>query len=247
MAIGTETSWTSPTSTSNSTDDTSQDENVSLDEQLIASLPSSINVDRSVPNVMRIKEDWFRWHHAVLLFGLMLIVGPVVILAPGAELTSTSSSEEMPIAMIVGFGLAIVCGAYWALAGMLNTTKITASSDSLERKIGPLPWPGYFQGDSSSIDQLYVTQGFTSQRRMTPWDWDGDQTTERSNDWGEFSLKYSKKVPHYKLVARLKNGKVRTLSIRYESPYIPRVLERLLENHIGIADTFVAAEFRGDP
>ena len=214
-------------------------------QQLIASLPRSVKVEFD-QGELEIREDWLRWQHPVTLTAIVALVGFAVVSANQFDVTLGSGEDQVPIWFVGIIACALTGLAYWAFAGIMNSTTIVASENQIRYRVGPLPWIGHLDAHVDEIDQFYVVQKYRMRRRELPWEWDDDLPVHRGFDWSELSFRSYQKIPCYQLVVQLKTGKVHALSVRYNTPYIPRVIEYLAERHLGIADRFVAAEHRGD-
>lgn len=215
-------------------------------DELVAGIKKTVEIDWS-DGELRISEHWFRWHYlAAVVFAGFFIVFTIRSIAelpmPDFHLVL---DEPLTFLLIVGgvlgFGL-----VYYLVAGLINTTYITVTDDRLVCRIRPLPWVGYFDLQRDEIDQFYVAQGYRWKERAGCWDWSGDPRADQGPDFGGFSLQKYKRVPYYVLVVKTHHGREHQISIRYVDAYTPRVIEYLLERQLGIADRFVAKEYRGD-
>jgi hypothetical protein len=138
----------------------------------------------------------------------------------------------------VAFGL-----FYCVLAGVLNASVIKVQGDRLTRQIGPLPWPGGFSLNRSDIHQLFAVHKARHRQRHSPWDWDGDTTSDQSLFSSVFR-KY-KTVSFYKLVVGTADRKRKyVVSNEYRSTFVPHTLECVIEALLQIDDCFVPGEVR---
>lgn len=231
--MSTSTSVVSPPATPQGTRTHSNRSTVLAD--ILERLPRNIKVVDE-PGKLTVREAWFHWQHIVTLIVLGLLAYAMTILLPQIQ----RSEEPIPGVVINIGAMAGLVAFYWALAGIFNTTTISASEDTITRYIGPLPWWGEFKIRRSDVQQLFVTRKKRSRRRMTFWDWDGDDTTERS---GEFSLRGYKQVSHYLLKITLNDERAYySVSNEYGSPETPRILEYLIEARMKIVDQTVRGE-----
>ena len=119
------------------------------------------------------------------------------------------------------FHLLFACAGIWMMyfcvAGLINRTRITIGSDSIDVRHGPLPWLGNKKQDSASLKQIYI------------------KTT---------TLKY---VRRYKVQALLKNGSIITLVdgpglSSMQASYIQQALEQSFRIDDAAPDTAAIAE-----
>ena len=201
-------------------------------------LPNSFDVEQN-PSELTIVEHWFRWSHAVAL--LIVAAGALLVIQDLTFSWVGPQHEQIPAWGAVAMLAAAICVTYWAIAGCVNSTKLTVTDYTFSRDMGPLPWFGSFEVARDEVDQFFVRRHTTNVRRQSLWDWDGDHTTEGR---GGFSLKYSKTVSRYRLTVQFKNGRRRGVSNKYGMPYAPRIVEAIIEAVLGIQDRFVQGEAR---
>ncbi len=204
-------------------------------DELFEQLPKTIKVVDE-PGKLTICERWFRWRYPGYLIGVICVGYSLVTLLPHLR----SGSEPVPD-VVLGVGAFALLGmAYWAFAGIVNTTTITATETQLTRYIGPLPWWGEYRLDADRIHQLFVTRKNRSQERMSFWDWEGDDTAD---DRTKFSFSRYKNVSCYLLKLQMKNERgYYSVSKEYPAPYAPRILEYLIEARMKIVDQTVRGE-----
>ena len=114
--------------------------------------------------------------------------------------------------VFVGVGLGLT---YTALAGMFNTTTITATRNALHIRHAPLPWPG--TGPVDGIRQLF-----------------SKEVVHRTKNGGRYYT--------YELHAQLRDGRGRKLIGRLEEAGQALWLEQTLEAHLGIEDRPMGGE-----
>lgn len=111
--------------------------------------------------------------------------------------------------------------AYYTTTLLLNKTTVTANDQKLLVKHGPLPWFGNKQLDAEDVEQIYVRE----------------------------HVKREKNGPRisYEVRAKLTDGKDEKLlgSGIIKEPYDAQVVEKKLENFMGIPDYRVEGEFAG--
>ena len=208
--------------------------------ELLGKLPKNFDVTIG-DEAVTIREDWFRWGNALLfvlltvvVFSCLPFVQEIAYLAPSIE------------TRFVGIGLAVVVVLalfYCVLVGVLNASVIRVQGDRLTRQIGPLPWPGGFSLRRSDIPQLFAVHQARLQHRDSPWDWDGDSTSDQSL-FSSMFRKY-KTVSFYKLVVGTADRKRKyVVSNEYSSTFVPHTLGCVLEALLQIDDCFVAGEVR---
>ena len=118
--------------------------------------------------------------------------------------------------MVIGLGF-----LYRGIAGVVNATTISADEKWLKVHHSPLPWFPAPTIDSSSIEQLFVSEGFTETR-------DGNKT------------------PYYILNAVLRDNSFKQLSNSLPTIEPALFLEQEFERTLRIRDRPVAGEVRGD-
>ncbi len=118
--------------------------------------------------------------------------------------------------LAIGLGL-----LYRSIAGVINSTTISADEKWLKVRHAPLPWYPAPTIDSSSIEQLFVSEGFSETK-------DGNKT------------------PYYLLNAVLRDNSLKRLSNRLPSIEPALYLEQEFERALQIRDRPVAGEVRGD-
>ena len=118
--------------------------------------------------------------------------------------------------MVIGLGV-----LYRGIAGVVNVTTISADEKWLKVRHAPLPWFPSPTIDSSSIEQLFVSEGFTESR-------DGSKT------------------PYYIVNAVLRDNSLKQLSNSLPTIEPALFLEQEFERTLRIRDRPVAGEVRGD-
>lgn len=213
-----------------------QDGHLTL-QQIVEDLPDNFEVEER-PEGLRITEHWFRFDHAMgLLF--VAIVGYFVTMHVNS--LDWIGPDKVPAWVAIALVAGVVCIMYWAIAGCVNTTKLIITDETFSREIGPLPWFGSFEVPTADVDQFFVKRHKMNVRRHGFCDWNGDHTTPGR---GGFSFKYSKTVSRYRLTVAFTNGRRRRVSNKYELPYVPRMVEVIVEAAMGIRDRFVQGEVR---
>lgn len=206
-------------------------------QQIVDDLPDNFEIEER-PEGLRITEHWFRFEHAM---GLLLVAIVGYMATTQINFLDSIGPDKIPawaaIAMVAG----VACITYWGIAGCLNTTKLIITDETFSREVGPLPWFGSFEVGRNEVDQFFVKRHKTNVRRHGLCDWRGDHTTQGR---GGFSLKYTKTVSRYRLAVAFTNGRRRGVSNKYELPYVPRMVEVLVEAALGIRDRFVEGEVR---
>lgn len=157
----------------------------------------------------------YRWFNLTFIFmavfavfwnGFML-VWHATSLASGAMFMSAFGLLHTAVGVGIG---------YYALAGFLNRTTITAERDVLHVRHSPLPWVGATDLWVRDLDQLYAKQ-----------------VISKNSDGTSMS---------YELHAILKNGRQRKLVSGLSEAEQALYLEQQLERRLGIADRPVFGE-----
>ena len=117
--------------------------------------------------------------------------------------------------VLVGLGM-----LYRGFAGAINSTTITVDENRLTVRHSPLPWFPAPSIDASSIEQLFVSEGFAPSK----------------ND---------EKTPYYLLNAVLRDNTLERLSTRFPDIEQALFLEQEFERVLHIRDRSVAGEVRG--
>ena len=117
--------------------------------------------------------------------------------------------------LLIGFGM-----LYRALASVINSTTITADEKWLTVRHSPLPWFPAPKIDASSIEQLFVSEGFTKTKK-------------------------GKRIPFYYLNAVLRDNSLKRLSNKLSNIESALYLEQEFEKALHIRDRSVAGEVRG--
>lgn len=105
---------------------------------------------------------------------------------------------------------------YIALAGIFNTTTITADRETLSIRHGPLPWPGNRQVPVHTLTQIYCQENISHTRNGT---------------------QYS-----YELAAILQDAGRQKLVGKFNTPLQALYIEQELERYLGIQDVPVSGE-----
>ncbi len=103
---------------------------------------------------------------------------------------------------------------------MINSTTVTVNENRLTVRHSPLPWFPAPTIDASSIEQLFVSEGYTQSK-------DGTRT------------------PYYLLNAVLRDNALKRLSTRFPDIEQALYLEQEFERVLHIRDRSVAGEVRG--
>ena len=214
----------------------------SIDE-LVAQLPASIQV-ADEPSCLIIQENWFHWSHCIALTVVGLLASAMFVFGVTETLCSITGRRSLHGA-IVGF---MPITAYWAVAGFLNSTTITVTSDRIVRSLGPLPWIGGFDIAAKDVNQLFVTRSKRQHQHRTPqlfsserrkFEWLTGQSGYRRN---EPSYAINRIAFTYRLHIELKNKARYQVSRRYDVVYTPRIFEHLIEARIGVVDAYTRGE-----
>lgn len=115
------------------------------------------------------------------------------------------------IHVAVGVGL-----TYFTLAGLLNSTTVSASGGRLSVRHGPLPWAGNLDLGTSEVKQLFCTEKVTR---------------------GKHGPSYS-----YEVSYRGPGGEAKTLLKGLDAPEQALFMEQRLEKHLRIEDKPVGGE-----
>ena len=189
------------------------DNGVSMHEvssRAVASMPEGFSVSGEGQQLV-VSWSWLSASSIVLL-GFACFWNVMIFL-----FLSSGGFKLLPVIfMVVGLGL-----LYRGIAGVVNETTISADDKWLKVRYWPLPWFPAPTIDSSSIEQLFVSEGFTKDK-------DGEET------------------PYYILNAVLRDNSLKQLSNRLPSIEPALFLEQEFERTLRIRDRPVAGEVRGD-
>ncbi|WP_088918154.1 hypothetical protein [Granulosicoccus antarcticus] len=131
------------------------------------------------------------------------------------KLGSTGIDLIRGVFALAGFGL-----LYRGLAGVLNSTTITVNENQLTVRHSPMPWYPAPTIDAASIEQLFVSEGYTQSKNGT-------------------------RTPYYLLNAVLRDNASKRLSTRFSDIGQALYLEQEFERVLHIRDRSVAGEVRG--
>ncbi|MFH1469829.1 MAG: hypothetical protein ABIO70_35920 [Pseudomonadota bacterium] len=162
---------------------------------------------------LQISWPWLTWKVMAMLAFCVVWDGFIFVHYQKA-LTGTGDASMMGLLFPLihaGAGLVIT---YITLAGMFNTTTITATRHALDIEHSPLPWPG--AGPVDGIAQLY-----------------SKEVLHRTKNGRTYT---------YELHAQLRNGRSRKLIARLDEASQALWLEQTLEAHMQIEDRPVGGE-----
>lgn len=160
---------------------------------------------------------WFWWLSVVML--------PFAILWDGYLVLWYLGMQPPPSGPMLGFPmLYVVMGVgfmYYAIAGLVNRTRVTVGGGAVDVRIGPLPWPGSKRVEVSDIAQVYVEKLVTRLR---------------------YSEYYS-----YQVNALTPQNRKLTLVSGLEDRDVALRLEQEIEKALGIPDEYVPGQVRKRP
>ncbi|MBN2798799.1 MAG: hypothetical protein JXX28_06575 [Deltaproteobacteria bacterium] len=120
------------------------------------------------------------------------------------------------------FHVAVGVGlSYTAVAGFFNTTVLHASAAGLVVTHEPLPWLGAGPIARQELQQLYV-----------------EEVVNRGKNGTTIT---------YRLRAKIQGRRDRTLLGGFSKPTPPQIIERAIEDHLGIRDQLLAEEYHRKP
>ena len=181
-----------------------------VSSRAVASMPEGFNVSRKDQHLV-VSWSWFS-AQSLFLLGFAVIWNVMILVV----LSGAGFQLSLVIFMLIGLGL-----LYRGVAGLVNETIISADEKWLKVRYWPLPWFPAPTIDSSSIEQLFVSEGFTKDK-------EGVET------------------PYYILNAVLRDNSLKKLSNRLPTIEPALFLEQEFERTLRIRDRPVAGEVRGD-
>jgi hypothetical protein len=110
-----------------------------------------------------ISRKWFGWQIIFLTFFAIFWDGFLFFWYSMAFVTGSAIMMLFPLIHVaVGIGI-----TYTALAGWVNTTRITVNQGRIAVRHGPLPWIGQRDLDASDVKQLYSKEKISRGRNST--------------------------------------------------------------------------------
>ncbi|MAF10059.1 hypothetical protein CMK11_06360 [Candidatus Poribacteria bacterium] len=179
-------------------------------------MPRNTRVEREGADLV-ITWRWFKLLYlAAVVFAIVWNAGVMGLwrtaLSPGTSLVGRLS--------VLPFVAAGAFVAYVALTGLLNSTRLTANSDALTVRHGPIPAPGGRTIPTSDIEQLFCTERVRRSRNANA-------------------------VTTYRVRVTLKDRRTRTLLWALDDFDRALFIEEQIERHLGIEDRHVRGSMRG--
>lgn len=194
--------------------------------------PKHIKIVADSEKQLKFGFRWFRWFNLIQLFvGVAYLYGLGYLIPQVGEIFRGIIQEPagffltllilffglFMLLALLGFGLMI---AYYALAGFINRTLITADHQTFSIHHGLLPTRSNYVIDASQLDQFYVFRSTTSRKGV------------------ESSF--------YDLMVILRNGEQKNL-LRKVTAEHAWYIEQKLEEFYRLTDRSVSHEYRGVP
>ena len=174
-------------------------------------LPDKLEL-RNTSSGIEIVRKWFGWQ-TVFLTAFAVFWDGFLLTWYSFTLPFGFSFFNLFPLIHVAAGIGIT---YTALAGWLNTTRISVSQGKISVRHGPLPWLGNKDLDGSMLKQLYSKEKISRGRNSTSYS--------------------------YEVHAVLSNGKNAKLVSGLESSEQALYIEQEIERYFGIVDTPVRGQ-----
>ena len=174
----------------------------------VAAMPAGFKVTRNG----KLTVSW-SWRNASTMFGAVAAVFFNLVVLFQMKGTGLSLFHTIFVAAAIGM-------LYRALAGVFNNTVVTVDENQLTVRHSPLPWFPAPTISSSSVEQLFVSEGYTKSKNGT-------------------------RTPYYVLNAVLRDNALKQLSSKLPDMEQVLYLEQEFERALHIRDRRVAGEVRG--
>ncbi len=115
-------------------------------------LPERMSLEQT-PRGLVITRLW--WHPGALVLGPVMILWSWMLFRSFSDLRASHAGSVIVPAVAMGGALAL---CYYALARIINRTRIEVSQSGVTVSHGPLPWAGWRQIHAGQIDQLYCKE-----------------------------------------------------------------------------------------
>ena len=174
----------------------------------VAAMPAGFNVTRNGKLTVR-----WSWRNASAMIGVAAAIFMNLIIIFQINNSSSNMIQILFLTMTIGV-------LYRACAGIFNSTVITVDENQLTVRHSPLPWFPAPTINSSSVEQLFVSEGYTKSKNGT-------------------------RTPYYVLNAVLRDNALKQLSSKLPDMEQALYLEQEFERALHIRDRRVAGEVRG--